>query len=286
MLNTNLVYNGSSELVLKNIEDNSIDLVVTSPPYDDLRKYLAEKSTWNFHMFQCIADELIRTLKDGGVIVWNVNDKTEGGSETGTSFKQALYFMEHGLKLNDTMVWQKPNPMPCIWNNKCRYTQSFEFMFVLSKGTPKTFNPIMRKCKSGGKHYKSTMRNGGGENGTRELDYFINSHQVDYNVWNIATARNSKYFEIDGELMIHPAVYPYELPYKHIQTWTNQGDVVLDPFAGSGTTLLAARDLNRKYIGIEMSEKYHKMINIRLETDFPYLKDRNDTLVSDEYFLW
>ena len=219
------------------------------------------------------------------MIVWNVNDKTEGGSETGTGFKQALYFMERGLKLNDTMVWTKPNPCPSF-DHLPRYTQSFEFMYVFSKGAPKTFNPIMRECKSAGRHYKSTMRNGGGEYGTRELDYTVNSHQVDYNVWNIAVAPNKKYFEVDGELLKHPAVFPYELPYRHIQTWTNQGDVVLDPFAGSGTTLLAARDLNRKYIGIEMSEKYHKMINVRLETDFPYLKDRNDTPVSDEYFLW
>ena len=286
MTETNQIYNGCSEQVLKEIEDKSIDLVVTSPPYDDLRRYLAEKSSWNFSLFQKIADELIRVLKDGGVIVWNVNDKTEGGSESGTSFKQALYFMEHGLKLNDTMIWQKPNPTPCKWNDKRRYTQSFEFMYVFSKGAPKTFNPILRECKSAGRHYKSTMRNGGGEYGTRELDYNVNSHQVDYNVWTMAVAPNKKSFEVEGELLKHPAVYPYELPYRHIQTWTNKGDVILDPFAGSGTTLLAARDLNRKYIGIEMSEKYYKMINIRLKTDFPYLKERNEIPVDEEYVLW
>ena len=285
MLDTNLVYNGSSELVLKNIEDNSVDLIVTSPPYDDLRKYLAEKSTWNFHMFQSIADELIRTLKDGGVIVWNVNDKTEGGSETGTGFKQALYFMERGLKLNDTMVWTKPNPCPSF-DHLPRYTQSFEYMYIFSKGTPKTFNPAMIQCKFDSRHDKSTMRNGGGEYGTRDLDYIVNSHQVDYNVWEIAVAPNKKSFEVDGEQLKHSAVFPYELPYRHIQTWTNEGDVVLDPFAGSGTTLLAARDLNRKYIGIEMSEKYHKMINIRLETDFPISNERGYDLPAEEYALW
>ncbi|MCH5238447.1 MAG: site-specific DNA-methyltransferase [Muribaculaceae bacterium] len=282
---TNKVYNGCSEEVLKKIEDNSIDLVMTSPPYDDLRRYLAEKSSWNFKVFQNIADELIRVLKDGGVIVWNVNDKTEGGSETGTSFRQALYFMERGLKLNDTMIWMKPNPCPSF-DHLPRYTQSFEYMYIFSKGTPKTFNPALIQCKSGSRHDKSTMRNGGGEYGTRDLDYIVNSHQVDYNVWEIAVAPNKKSFEVDGEQLKHSAVFPYELPFRHIQTWTNEGDVVLDPFAGSGTTLLAARDLNRKYIGIEMSEKYHKMINIRLEADFPISNERGYDLPAEEYALW
>ena len=285
MLETNKVYNGNSEQILKEIDDNSIDLVMTSPPYDDLRKYLAEKSSWNFKVFQNIADELIRILKEGGVIVWNVNDKTESGSESGTSFRQVLYFMEKGLKLNDTMIWLKPNPCPSF-DHVPRYTQSFEYMFILSKGSPKTFNPIMRKCQSGGRHYKSTMRNGGGEYGTRDLDYIVNSHQVDYNVWSISVAPNKKYIMVDGEPMKHSAVFPYELPYRHIQSWTNEGDVVLDPFAGSGTTLLAARDLNRKYIGIEMSEKYYKMINIRLETDFPNSEERSDNPVDDDCVLW
>lgn len=281
MIDTNKVYNGNSELILKEFDDNSIDLVMTSPPYDSARKYLQDKSLWNVEMFQNIADELIRVVKDGGVIVWNVNDQTQNGGESCTSFRQALYFVEKGMTLNDTMIWLKPNPCPSFMGS--RYTQQFEYMFVFSKGTPKTFNPIMRKTKSGGRRYNSTMRNCGGETGTRKLDYFVNDEQIDYNVWSIPVAPNRKYFEVDGEDIKHSAVFPYELPYRHIKSWTNEGDIVLDPFAGSGTTLLAARDLNRQYIGIEMSEKYYKLINVRLKTDFPKIEERVE---EEENSLW
>ena len=146
-----------------------------------------------------------------------------------------------------------------------RYSARFEYMFIFSKGKPKTFNPIMRKCKSGGKLYNSTAKNIDGESGRHKLVYNVNDEMVEYNVWEMAVAQNREVYEINGKQIKHPAVFPYELPYKHIKSWTNEGDVVLDPFAGSGTTLLAARDLNRKWIGIEMNEDYCEMIRMRLQ---------------------
>ena len=259
----NIIYNGDACDKLELIHDNSVDLVVTSPPYDNLRRYNGSGDNWNHEKFKCIANGLKRVLKDGGVIVWNVNDKTEGGGKTGTSFKQVLYFMELGFLLNDTMIWRKTNPMPQV--KQPRYSACFEYMFILSKGKPKTFNPIMRACRNGGKLYNSTAKNMDGESGRHNLTYHVNEEMVDYNIWDMAIAQNRETFNINGQKIKHPAVFPYELPYRHIQSWTNEGDVVLDPFAGSGTTLLAARDLKRKYIGIELNEDYYKMILNRLD---------------------
>lgn len=242
---------------LELLKDNSVDLVITSPPYDDLRKYNGAGLTWNHEKFMCIANQLKRVLKEGGVIVWVVNDRTENGSKTGTGFRQALYFKEIGLNINDTMIWRKTNPMPQV--KQPRYSACFEYMFVFSKGTPKTFNPIMRECKLGGKYYNSTAKNMDGESGRHSLSYNVNKEMVDYNVWDIAVAQNKTN---------HPAVFPYEIPYRHILSWTKKGDVVLDPFIGSGTTALAARDLGRKYIGIEMEKSYYSMCIERLRNEF------------------
>ena len=234
--------------------DETVDLVVTSPPYDNLRKYNGIGDTWNHEKFKCIANHLCRVLKPGGVIVWVVNDRTENGTKTGTAFRQVLYFQEIGLNINDTMIWRKTNPMPQV--KQPRYSACFEYMFILSKGLPKTFNPIMRECKLGGKLYDSTAKNMDGESGRHKLTYNVNKEMVDYNVWDIAVAQNKTN---------HPAVFPYEIPYRHIKSWTNEGDVVLDPFMGSGTTALAAKDLNRKYIGIELSEAYYYMCKQRIK---------------------
>ena len=245
---------GDAETVLKEMEENSIDLVVTSPPYDNLRKYNGSGDSWNHEKFKAIAKELYRVMKDGGVVVWVVNDKTEKGSKTGTSFKQALYFMEIGFNLNDTMIWKKTNPMPQV--RQPRYSACFEYMFIFSKGKPKTFNPIMRPCKCAGMFYDSTGKNMDGESGRHKLTYNVNNEMVDYNVWEIAIAQNKT-----G----HPAVFPYEIAKRHILSWSNEGDVVLDPFMGSGTTILAAIDLKRKYVGIEFEVEYYDMTKKRIE---------------------
>jgi site-specific DNA-methyltransferase (adenine-specific) len=238
---------------MKRIDDGSVDCVVTSPPYDNLRMYGGVGEGWNYETFKAIAQQIVRVLKDGGVCVWNVNDQTENGSKTGNSFRQCLFFMESGLNLNDTMIWRKTNPMPQV--RQPRYASCFEFMFVFSKGKPSTFNPIMRKTKCGGQNYDSTCKNMGGENGRTKKHFVINHETVEYNIWDIAIAQNKT-----G----HPAVFPYELARRHILSWSEVGGVVLDPFLGSGTTAIACLKEHRHFLGFELNKEYFDIAQRRI----------------------
>lgn len=254
MIEPNSIVCGDSAEQLNYVRNNSIDLIITSPPYSNLRTYGGVGNTWNENKFKEIACCLSEVLKPGGVIVWIVNDKTENGSKTLTSFKQALYFQKLGLNVNDVMIWQKTNPCPVV--KQPRYQDIFEYMFVFSKGKPKTFNPIMIPCKCAGQDYKSTTKNMGGENGRTYKEFKINKEKVKSNVWECSIAPNKT---------IHPAVFPEKLIIDHILSWSNEGDVVLDPFVGSGTTALACIKTNRKYIGIDLNKEYFDLTNQRIK---------------------
>lgn len=242
---------------MKEIPDNSIDLVVTSPPYDELRTY-NDSLSWNFEIFQNIANELKRTLKKGGVIVWIVNDATVKGSETGSSFKQALYFKEIGLNINDTMIWDKGL---CPYTHKVRYPNSFEFMFVLSKGKPETVNLIKdRKNKWAGTQIHGTERQKNGliKNMSEiQKKKKVKEFGARFNVWKIPPERNNK--------SSHSAVFPIQLVQDHIKTWTNLGQTVMDPFMGSGTTGVACKNLKRNFIGIEKDKEYFEIAKQRIK---------------------
>jgi len=233
-------------------EGIQVDLVVTSPPYDDMRSY-KNSLDWNLDICKEIIEKLFIIIKPGGIVVWVVGDKTMKGSETCTSFKQALAFVEAGFNLNDTMIWRKANPLPQV--KQARYNQVFEYMFVFSKGTPKTFNPIMIPCKCAGLEYDSTCKNIGGENGRTHKTFNINKEKVKDNVWDIAVAQNKT-----G----HPAVFPEKLAEDHILSWSNEGDLVLDPFVGSGTTGIAAVKNNRNFIGIDKVREYVELSESRI----------------------
>ena len=240
IIKINKVFQGNSAELMKKLPDNFIDLTVTSPPYDNLRTYNGFKFD-----FETIAKELFRITKEGGVVVWVVGDATIKGSETGTSFKQALYFKEIGFNLHDTMIYSKTgmkNP------SNDRYHQTFEYMFILSKGKPKTFNPIKdRKNKYVGVH--------GGEKS------FRGEYGMRFNVWLYANGGNNS---SKDDIFIHPAVFPEKLANDHIISWSNKGDLVFDPFAGSGTTLKMAMLNDRNYLGFEISAEYCDLINKRI----------------------
>ena len=252
-METNVIYQGEcSNVMQENIPDNSIDLTVTSPPYDDLREY--EGYEFNY---KPIAEQLYRVTKEGGVVVWVVGDQTIDGSETGNSFRQALYFKEIGFNLHDTMIYAKQNPIPLTHN---RYEQQFEYMFVFSKGKPKTFNPIKIETKNQG-----TKRNVNYEVGATneknsairsgmERIWTVKNERIKYNIWICKIGANQT--TNDKKAFNHPAIFPEKLAKDHIKSWSNEGDVILDPMCGSGTVLKQAEILKRKWIGIDIAEKY------------------------------
>ena len=251
-----MLFNMDCVECMKQIEDNTIDLTVTSPPYDDLRKY----NGYSFD-FENTAKELYRITKDGGIVVWVVGDKTEKGSESGTSFKQALYFKEIGFNLHDTMIYMSDKP-PLTHN---RYEQKFEYMFVFSKGKPKTFNPIMEECKYAGSDKKArTFRHTGDELQETHIKNKVNKEKIKGNVWYFSTGYNKSTKDIIA--FKHPAIFPEQLANNHIISWSNEGDTVLDPFMGSGTTAKMSKLNGRNFIGFELSKEYCDIAEERLKS--------------------
>jgi len=242
----NQIICGDNVAVMRQMPDRCIDLTVTSPPYDNLRTY----NGFSFN-FENVAKELYRITKDGGVVVWVVADATVNGSETGTSFKQALYFKEIGFNLHDTMIYQTSKPP---MNDK-RYQQCFEYMFVFSKGKIKTFNPILIDCKYAGKEMDATYYNTDGTMKKRHGKNPVKDKKIKENIWYFCQR------QANG----HPATFPEQLAQDHIISWSNPGDIVFDPFLGSGTTAKMAYLNGRNYCGIDISEEYCEIARRRVE---------------------
>ena len=256
ILKTNEIYLGDCIDLMKNIDNDSIDLTITSPPYDNLRSY-NDSLEWNFDVFKSVANEMFRITKQGGIIVWIVGDATIKGSETGSSFRQALYFKDIGFNLHDTMIWNK-NSFSAVGSLKTRYAPVFEYMFILSKGKIKTFNPIKDKPnKWAGDKRKHVYNRQSDGSTTKSKGYVLGEFGQRYNVWDIFPHRQK------GKNK-HPAPFPEQLAHDHIISWSNEGDVVFDPFVGSGTTCKMAIINSRNYIGVEKDEEYFKMAKNRI----------------------
>jgi site-specific DNA-methyltransferase (adenine-specific) len=252
----NQIIEGNCVEVMKNFNDEIIDLTVTSPPYDDLRNYKGF-----VFPFEDIVKELYRITKQGGVVVWIVNDATIDGSETGTSFKQALYFKEVGFNLHDTMIFRKTNPIPQIYRK--RYNNEFEYMFVFSKGVVKTHNPLMINClhaglELNGTTYKNFSKN---EQVREKLANPVKDKKIKGNIWEYVVGKRQE----DQEAKGHPAPFPCELVRDHIKSWTNPKDVVFDPMCGSGTTARVACEMGRNFIGIDISHEYCEIARQRIK---------------------
>lgn len=250
------IYNESNLETMKRMPDCCIDLTVTSPPYDNLRAYNGFLLEW-----QNVIKELYRVTKDGGVVVWIVGDATIGGNETGTSFKQALFAKDCGFNLHDTMIYQKSTP-PLTHN---RYEQNFEYMFVFSKGKPNTFNGL-REPREYTDNRKSKAF---GRNKDNSVDVGYSSKdetRLRRNVWRYFAGGGAN----DKIASQHPAIFPEQLATDHILSWSNEGDVIYEPFAGSGTTGKMAFINNRKCIMSEISLEYCQLSKQRL---LPYISN-------------
>ncbi len=252
----NTIYNENCLATMARMPDSFIDLTVTSPPYDDMREY----DGYTFDVDKIIR-ELFRATKKGGVVVWIVSDKTKNGSETATSFRQALKFMELGFKLMDTMIYTKP-PKGATGNNKL-YWQGFEYMFIFTNGVPKTINLI---------HDRKNKESREGDNGTKRLangklkkvsrgGYGVYGRRT--NVWQYLVGKGHS--AKDELAFQHPAIFPEKLAHDHIISWSNPGDLVYDCFMGSGTTAKMAMLSNRNFIGSEISKDYCLLAKQRIE---------------------
>ena len=259
MLEIDKTHNIDNVQGMKLLDDECIDLTVTSPPYDNLRNY----NGFSFD-FENVAKELFRVTKKGGVVVWIVSDATIDGSETGTSFKQALYFMQCGFNLHDTMIWCKDGG-GAVGSNLC-YTQNYEYMFVFSKGKPHHINLIKDKLNQSFGMDRSGV-------GRRTKD---GVHKIENRKPNEQFSKRNNWWllvpqEQEGSKW-HPAVFPEDLARDHIKSWSDEGDLVLDPFMGSGTTAKMALQLNRHYIGFEISKEYCNLAEKRVLGEKSQLK--------------
>ncbi|MHA1520531.1 MAG: DNA-methyltransferase [Promethearchaeota archaeon] len=254
----NIIICGNNAKILAQIPENYVNLTVTSPPYDKLRDYQG----FQFD-FQAIAQELYRVTKPGGVVVWIIGDSTLKGSETGSSFKQALYFKEVGFFLHDTMIYQKSG---FAFPSKNRYHQIFEYMFVLSKGKPTTFNPIKDKPNKSQYTFSKKRRHKDGSMSHQEDTSRISVEDfgMRFNIWRYKTGR--PHTTPDDAAYQHPALFPENLARDHILSWSNPGDIVLDPMNGAGTTTKMAYSLGRKFIGIDISKDYCQIALERLQS--------------------
>lgn len=245
--------------------DNFIDLTVTSPPYDNLRTYKG----YSFP-FEEIAKELYRVTKNGGIVVWVIGDSSLNGNESGTSFKQALFFKEIGFNLFDTMIYMKNGP---AYPSRDKYFQIFEYMFIFSKGKPKTFNPIIDRVNKWAGQKWSKTRTRRKKDGTIQKTEWSADQGGEmgkrFNVWkyNVGAGYTTK----DQIAYNHPAIFPEKLADDHILSWSNENDIVYDPFMGSGTTAKMAIKNNRNWIGSEISEEYCSIIEQRVRNAEPLL---------------
>lgn len=253
------IYNGDCFDVLKGMPDESVDLVITSPPYGELRTYGGNVPAFTLQKCSCIIWELYRIMKPGGVVVWIVCDQTINGSESGMSFEQALNFKQTGFNIHDTMIWAK-NGVTFPFPN--RYYQTFEYMFVFSKGRPKTIHLLADRInKYGGRKYHGTKREPDGSmrpirNGASAT---VKDIGIRFNIWNISPVQSS--LERTG----HPAQFPLRLVRDHLVSWSEEGDVVMDPFMGSGTTGEACIQTGRKFIGVEINPDYFQIAEARIQ---------------------
>ena len=287
----NKIHLGDCVEVMKKIPDNTVHLTVSSPPYDNFRSYNDNiKDDVNYDGFSfpfvAIVKELFRVTVDGGIVVWVVNDQVKDGGETGSSFRQALKFQELGFKIYDTMIYHKNG---ASFPESGRYSQVFEYMFVFLKGkVPRIVNLLKDKKNKWSGHTNFGQRTTRQKDGSikKMKNFVVSDYGYRYNVWYINNGFG--YTTKDKFAFSHPGMFPESLAEDHILSWSNEGDIVLDPMVGSGTVCKMAKMNNRKFIGIDIDQEYVNISNMRIDVE-PYTIDKPNEkskfLVSREQIL-
>lgn len=252
--NISTVYAGDVRCMLGMLDDNSVDLVVTSPPYAERRKkaYGGIAVEKYVEWFLPISAELRRVLNPTGSFVLNIKEGTHDGERQTYVYELALALCKQGWLFVDEMIWHKTNPFPT--GNKKRLKDGFERCYHFAKTKKFKFFPDAVRTKSTSKWAGDNERrknkgahrttNGSGMNMSRRV------------VGDLVRPSNVVTMPSSSINIGHPAVFPVGLPEFFIRLMTEEGDVVLDPFMGSGTTALVARGLGRRYVGVELSEEY------------------------------
>ncbi|MFH1192783.1 MAG: transcriptional repressor LexA [Candidatus Jorgensenbacteria bacterium] len=255
----NKIICGDTVEVMKKFPDNSVDMIITSPPYDSIRDY--KGFSFNLHE---TGKEIFRVLKGGGIAVMVIQDQTKNFGKSLTSFKTIIDWCDNvGFKLFETTIYRKYGAEGAWWNK--RFRVDHEYMPIFLKGDrPHYFNKEHLKIPS--KHGGKTLTGGGTRltNGVR-----INTRPIKINpmkcrgtIWEYMTAGDGSRLKHQ-----HPATFPNQLPYDFINCFCPPGGIVLDPFVGSGTTTVAAKNLGRKYIGIDIAKEYCNIAERRMKLE-------------------
>ena len=258
---------GDCEQVLKELPSNHIDLIFTSPPYSDRRKnsYGGISSDKYVEWFMPIGEELLRVLKPDGTFILNIREKAENGELSTYVLELILALKKQGWLWTEEFIWHKKNSYPGKWPN--RFRNAWERLLQFNK--TKTFKMYQDEVKVPiGSWATSRLRNlsetdkirDNAKNGSgfgKNISNWIGKDSVyPDNVLYLSTECNNKN---------HSAAFPDALPEWFIKLFTQEGDIVLDPFMGSGTTNFVARRMNRTSIGIEIKPEYFYMVKEELE---------------------
>lgn len=259
MLPLDTIVCGDAVAVMQTFPSNSVDMVVTSPPYDAVRDY--KGFALDLH---AAGREIHRVLKDGGVAAMVIQDQTKNFGKSLTSFKTIIDWCDSfGFKLFETVIYRKYGAEGAWWNK--RFRVDHEYIPVFLKGDrPQFFNKEHLKIPS--KHGGKTLTGGGTRltNGVRIATRAIkiNPMKCRGTIWDYLTAGDGSRLKHQ-----HPATFPNQLPYDFLKCFAPEGSVVLDPFVGSGTTTVAAKNLGHRYIGIDIAPEYCTIAEKRMKIE-------------------
>ncbi len=270
------IFHGDSAEVLKTLPDNTIDLVVTSPPYADQRKstYGGVSTDQYVEWFLPISEQLLRVLKPTGTFILNIKEKVVNGERSTYVMELILAMRKQGWLWTEEFIWHKKNSYPGKWPNRFRDAWERLLQFNKSKKFAMYQEEVMvpmgdwaktrlkNLSETDKRRDNSKVGSGFGKNISNWVD---RDKAYPTNVLHLATECNNKK---------HSAAFPEELPQWFMKLFTQEGDTVLDPFAGSGTTLFVAERMGRNAIGIELMQEYYQMIKeqITLLENEPQLK--------------